>query len=193
MPPRPRPPISHIVEQHAEEAAFLWRCATPRSMRRTTSATTWPGSTSGSRRTWTGCASRARRAGEIALAPAGAAGREGRAVRGRRHAGRDRRSRPGGALRGLCGTVPREPARARRRYGLGGGGAPGNLVRAWLDSDRPLERYLAVAACSVHRVDPHSRLAGWSRTRRRGPGTSAQAGGRAGPRRLPDQLARRRC
>lgn len=34
----------------------------------------------------------------------------------------------------------------------------GHLVRTWLDSDRPLERYLGVAACSVHRVDPHERL-----------------------------------
>jgi uncharacterized protein (TIGR02270 family) len=34
----------------------------------------------------------------------------------------------------------------------------GHLVRTWLDSARPFERYLGVAACSVHRVDPHSRL-----------------------------------
>jgi uncharacterized protein (TIGR02270 family) len=32
-------------------------------------------------------------------------------------------------------------------------------VRPWLDSSRVLERYLGVAACSVHRADPHEQLA----------------------------------
>ena len=52
------------------------------------------------------------------------------------------------SLRGLVGAIAwTEPRRL------------GHLVRTWLDSDRPFERYLGVAACSVHRVDPHSRLA----------------------------------
>ena len=51
----------HIVEQHAEEAAFLWLAA--RRRRRRTALRAPPsraGSTSGSRRISTGCASRAR-------------------------------------------------------------------------------------------------------------------------------------
>src|SRR5215212_2819989 len=50
-------------------------------------------------------------------------------------------------LRGLVGAIAwAEPGRL------------GKLVWNWLDSDRPLERYLGVAACSVHRVDPGVRL-----------------------------------
>ena len=116
------------------------------------------------------------------LEPAAAMRRDGRAVRRRGHAGRDRRSRPGGTLRRLRGATSREPARPRRRHRLDGAGAPGE-PRAAVARQRPPARALsrrrrllrasgrsARAACAARRGQGAD-----------GPGTSAQAGGRAGP------------
>jgi uncharacterized protein (TIGR02270 family) len=53
-----------------------------------------------------------------------------------------------GCLRGLVGAVAWTAPQHL-----------GNFVQRWLDSNRPLERYLGISACSVHRVDPRERLA----------------------------------
>lgn len=58
-------------------------------------------------------------------------------------------------------TVPE----ARRGFlGAIGWVAPARLkptVRAWLDGDDPFGRYLGLVACSLHRADPGQRLAAW--------------------------------
>ena len=52
--------------------------------------------------------------------------------------------------RGLSGAIGWVPAKALRP-----------LVQAWLDSGSGFERYLGLVACSHHRVDPGTRLAHW--------------------------------
>ena len=170
-------------------------CATRPSTPRTTSGTTWRGSTSGSRRMSTGCAWPARPAARSPgsqLQQWGEAGELFAAAVTLVETGDpdlvapcvDFAEQHPESLRGLVGAIAwTAPERL------------GRLVRTWLDSDRPLERYLGVAACSVHRVDPHERLgpAGRGQGADR-PGTSAQAGGRVGPYRSDGATcARHRC
>lgn len=56
------------------------------------------------------------------------------------------------ARRGLLGAIGWTSAKALRP-----------LVRPWLDSAIAFERFLGLAACSLHRVDPRGRLGAWLR------------------------------
>ena len=108
-------------------------------------------------------------------------GRDGRAVRRRRHAGRDRRSRPGGALHRLRGAASREPARPRRCHRVGRAGAtraPSANVARQQPSARALSRRCCMFRASGRPVltpCPAGRGQGAD-----GSGTSTKAYGRAG-------------
>ena len=66
----------------------------------------------------------------------------------------------GTAARGGAGGAG-SPARPVRRDRLGRPHRPKPWARAWLEAADPLERLLGVVACSLHRVDLGSRLAGF--------------------------------
>ncbi len=133
-------------------------CATGRWRRRTTSLSTSPGSTTGSRRISTGCGWRARRGGSWRWSSS-ATRRPARCSRPacwRWRAGTGRGSRA--CWRWRSGCRRRRAASSRRWAGWRRRICKGT-VQDFLQSESPFLRRLGIAACAVHRVDPGAVLA----------------------------------